>query len=192
MNASVSAILAQSHGIAAQPSAKAECPFCHHKTFSIKRNDLLEKCCHPACGRFITPSQRDGQSPHSVTSVLEALPQFSSRASHPEGCPLSECLQLPGHQAADPSPHSLRTDGVLFLSHARAPSFTMQEPDIACSWFDRVIVTQINFAADQLTPDERRLLFTLWFLSLFFESFIRTKPILAFIDSKEPGKSIAN
>jgi hypothetical protein len=73
MNASVSAILAETHGITAQPGAKVECPFCHHKTFSIKRDDLLGKCFHPACGRFITPSQRDGQSPHSLASVLEAI-----------------------------------------------------------------------------------------------------------------------
>jgi hypothetical protein len=52
MNASVSAILAESHGITAQPGAKVECPFCRHKTFSIKRDDLLGKCFHPACGRF--------------------------------------------------------------------------------------------------------------------------------------------
>jgi len=84
------------------------------------------------------------------------------------------------------------TDGVLFLSNARAQPFIVQEPDVACSWFDRVIVSMINFAADQLTPDERCLMFTLWFLSLFFESLMRTKPILAFIGPKGSGKSITN
>jgi hypothetical protein len=73
MNASVSAILAESHGITAQPGAKGECLFCHHKTFSIKRDDLLGKCFHPAYGRFITPSQRDGKSPQNLTNVLEAI-----------------------------------------------------------------------------------------------------------------------
>jgi hypothetical protein len=38
MSASVSAILAETHGITAQPAAKGECPFCHHTTFSIKRD----------------------------------------------------------------------------------------------------------------------------------------------------------
>ncbi len=38
MNASVSAILAETHGITAQPGVKVECPFCHHTTFSIKRD----------------------------------------------------------------------------------------------------------------------------------------------------------
>src|SRR2546428_11387931 len=73
MNASVSATLAESHGITAQPGAKVECPFCHHKTFSIKPDDLLGKCFLPVCGRFITPGQQDGQSPHSLASVLEAI-----------------------------------------------------------------------------------------------------------------------
>ena len=73
------------------------------------------------------------------------------------------------------------TDGILFLSNARAQPFIVDQPDVGWSWFDRVIVSQINFAADQLTPDERRLMSTFWFLSLFFESLMRTKPILAFI-----------
>jgi hypothetical protein len=38
MTASVSAILSESHSIAGQPGATVECPFCHHKTFSIKRD----------------------------------------------------------------------------------------------------------------------------------------------------------
>ena len=76
MNASVSTILAESHGITAQPGAKGECPFCHHKTFSIKRDDLLGKCFHPACGRFITPSRRDGQSLHNLPTVLARLLPF--------------------------------------------------------------------------------------------------------------------
>ena len=67
-NASVSAILSEKHGIAARPGAKVECPFCHHKTFSIKRDDRLGKCFHPACGRSVTPAQfrgicRDGRVP---------------------------------------------------------------------------------------------------------------------------------
>jgi hypothetical protein len=73
MTASVSAILSESYGIAAQPSGKFECPFCHHKTFSIKRDDLLGKCFHPVCGRFIAPSQQDGHSLHSLANVFEAI-----------------------------------------------------------------------------------------------------------------------
>jgi hypothetical protein len=73
MNASISAILSEMHGIANQPGSKIECPFCHHQTFSIKCDDLLGKCFHPACGYFITPNRRDGQSRHSLASVLESI-----------------------------------------------------------------------------------------------------------------------
>jgi hypothetical protein len=84
------------------------------------------------------------------------------------------------------------TDGVLFLSRANAQPFEVTEPDDTCSWFDRAIVSPINFAADRLTPAEQRLMFILWFYSLFFESLMRTKPILAFIGPKGSGKSITN
>jgi hypothetical protein len=73
MNAAVSAILSESHSMAAQPGVKVECLFCHYKTFGLKRDDLWSKCLHPACGLFITPSRRDGQSPHNLASVLEAI-----------------------------------------------------------------------------------------------------------------------
>lgn len=73
MNASVSAILRDCYGISAKPGAKVKCPFCHHKTFSLKRDDLLGKCFHPACGRFITPNQGDGQSSQSLANVLAVI-----------------------------------------------------------------------------------------------------------------------
>jgi hypothetical protein len=38
MSASVTAILSEAYGNTAQPGAKVECPFCHHKTLSIKRD----------------------------------------------------------------------------------------------------------------------------------------------------------
>jgi hypothetical protein len=73
MNASVAAIPSKRHGIATLPGAKVECPFFHHKTLSIKRDDLLGNCFHPACGRFIAPSRRDSQSPYNHSSVLDAI-----------------------------------------------------------------------------------------------------------------------
>jgi hypothetical protein len=73
MTASISAILSENYGITAQPGAKVECPFCQHKTFSIKRDDLLGKCFYPVCGRFITPTQQNEQSSHNLASVLEAI-----------------------------------------------------------------------------------------------------------------------
>jgi hypothetical protein len=84
------------------------------------------------------------------------------------------------------------TDGVLFLSSSNAQPFEVTEPDESCSWLDRAIVSTINFAADRLTRDEQRLIFMLWFYSLFVESLMRTKPILAIIGPKGSGKSITN
>jgi hypothetical protein len=84
------------------------------------------------------------------------------------------------------------TDGVLFLSSSNAQPFEVTEDDESSSWLDRVLVSTINFAADRLTRDEQRLLFLFWFYSLFFESLMRTKPILAFIGPKGSGKSITN
>ena len=38
---SVTAILLENHSIAARPGVKVDCPFCHHRTFGIKRDDQL-------------------------------------------------------------------------------------------------------------------------------------------------------
>jgi len=82
------------------------------------------------------------------------------------------------------------TDGVLFLSEPRAEPFTISEPDHSVSLLDQVLLSKINFSDDILTPNERRILLTIWFYSLFFESIMRTKPILALIGQKGSGKSI--
>lgn len=82
------------------------------------------------------------------------------------------------------------TDGVLFLYDRRNLPFEIGEPDPDTSWIDRIIVSKINFAEDYLTPQERCLLFTFWFLGLFFESIMRTKVLLAFIGEKGSGKTI--
>jgi hypothetical protein len=102
-----------------------------------------------------------------------------------------------GNQIYRISPHTIDlvdngADRVLFLSRSNAQPFEVMEDEESSSWLDRIIVSTINFAADRLTRDEQRLLFTLWFYALFFESLMRTKPILAFIGSKGSGKSITN
>jgi hypothetical protein len=84
------------------------------------------------------------------------------------------------------------TDGVLFLSSSKAQPFEVTEDNESSSWLDRALVCTINFAADRLTRNEQRLLFLFWFYSLFFESLMRTKPILASIGPKGSGKSITN
>ena len=59
MTPSASHMLLERFGIAAHPGGKVECPFCHHETFTLKRDDLLGKCFHPSCGRFLTPNGTD-------------------------------------------------------------------------------------------------------------------------------------
>jgi hypothetical protein len=56
----VAALLAEKYGLYVEPGRKTECPFCGHDTFSVKRDDTIAKCFHPACGSFITPYGDDG------------------------------------------------------------------------------------------------------------------------------------
>ncbi len=69
----VSQILHDVHGIAIRPGGKGDCPFCHHTTFSVKGDDSLGKCFHPACGRFLAPRSSNGQYAHSLASVLQTI-----------------------------------------------------------------------------------------------------------------------
>jgi len=82
------------------------------------------------------------------------------------------------------------TDGVLFLSTSEASPFSASlSLDATSSVLDKYIISKANFSLSLLTPGERRILLTLWFYSLFFESIFPTKPILAFIGPKGSGKS---
>lgn len=73
MARTISQILLEDHSVSIRPGAQGECPFCHHKTFSVKPDDTLGKCFYPACGRFLTLGRENGQYRHSLTRVLEAL-----------------------------------------------------------------------------------------------------------------------
>ena len=81
------------------------------------------------------------------------------------------------------------TDGVMFLKDGKAESFTIGPTQPKSDLLYKHIIGEINFAKDILSKDDRRLLFTLWFFSLFFESIHPTKPILAFVGEKDSGKS---
>jgi len=80
-------------------------------------------------------------------------------------------------------------DGVMFLSDSRAESFTIGPSAPRTSLLDRTIFSKIPLADDNLSAAERRLMFSLWFYSLFFGSIMPTKPILAFVGEKGSGKS---
>ena len=82
------------------------------------------------------------------------------------------------------------SEGVLFLSDSMAEPFIIGRPDYRTSPLDKFILSQVNFAEDCLSPDERRLLLTIWIYSLFFESIMPSKPILAFVGEKGSGKSV--
>lgn len=85
------------------------------------------------------------------------------------------------------------TDGVLFIADPKYQTFIV---DIAnkpsgISLFEKHIILGINFIEDRLTPDERRVLLRFWFYSIFFESMMPTKSIIAFIGRMGSGKSSA-
>jgi putative DNA primase/helicase len=73
MARTVSQILLEDHSISIRPGAKGKCPFCDQPTFSVKGDDSLGKCFHPACGRFLVPNSSNGQYVHSLTSVVQTI-----------------------------------------------------------------------------------------------------------------------
>ncbi len=80
-------------------------------------------------------------------------------------------------------------DGILFLSDSTAIPFEVGVPAQPGSYIDDVIFSKVNLSPDELLPDERRLLLIIFFYAVFFESFMPTKPILAFIGEKGSGKT---
>jgi len=73
MTTPVSRTLSERHGIDARPGVKVECPFCHHKTFSIRRDDSLGKCFHPDCGKYITSGSDDGGPDKVLHDILNRV-----------------------------------------------------------------------------------------------------------------------
>jgi hypothetical protein len=89
------------------------------------------------------------------------------------------------------------TDGVLFVDEDWMTPFELvfHDSNISLgndniSFLDDVIISRINFETNKLHPGESRFIFTLWLCSLFFESIMPSKLILAFIGPKGGGKSI--
>ena len=72
---SVSQRLLEEFSLSLRPGAKGECPFCHQQAFSVKADDTLGKCFHPACGRFLTARDDDSAYRVSLTRVLDAVYQ---------------------------------------------------------------------------------------------------------------------
>ncbi len=81
-------------------------------------------------------------------------------------------------------------DGILFLKDGNHYPILQKRKPPKHDLFAKLIVNKINFADDVLSPSERRILFEYWFYSMFFQSILPTKPILAFIGEKGSGKSL--
>ena len=82
------------------------------------------------------------------------------------------------------------TDGILFLKDSKAQAFEIEEIKSSSNLLDHVIFSKINFGPSLLTPNEGRLIFSIWLHSLFFENYLPTKPIMAILGPNGSGKSI--
>ena len=76
----VSQVLLEDFSITIRPGNKGECPWCHTHHFSLKGDDSLGKCFHPACGRFLTLGRDNGQYRYGLSRVLESLFQDCHQA----------------------------------------------------------------------------------------------------------------
>jgi len=69
----ITEILNQKYGIDVKAGQKCVCPFCRHKTFSIKSDNSIGKCFHPSCGRLILPSFNLSKSQDYAIGFLHHL-----------------------------------------------------------------------------------------------------------------------
>ena len=83
------------------------------------------------------------------------------------------------------------TDGVLFRKAHNATSFRLVPKEQVEMKFAELIIDKINFSEDTLTKEDKRILISIWFFSLFFGSILPTRMILALIGQKGSGKSVA-
>jgi hypothetical protein len=73
MSMSVSALLTEKYSIDIKPGGKGLCPFCRHRTFSIKRDDKIGKCFHPTCGRYVIPGLLEHSYQNGLDRVMEGI-----------------------------------------------------------------------------------------------------------------------
>jgi len=60
------------------------------------------------------------------------------------------------------------------------------------TYLKKFLIDRASFALEEehgLSPEEQRILFTIYFYSLFFESIQKEKPVICFLGLKESGKS---
>jgi len=83
------------------------------------------------------------------------------------------------------------TDGVLFLADSKTQPFTIAKTHSSSDSLDKVLFCKVNYSSGLLTQDEQRLVFKLWFYSIFFPQMMTTKPILVLVGEKGSGKTSA-
>jgi P4 family phage/plasmid primase-like protien len=71
----VSQILLEDFSVNLRPGAKGECPQCHHTHFSLKPDDTLGKCFHPACGYVLTTGRDTDHYRYGLARVLDSMYQ---------------------------------------------------------------------------------------------------------------------
>lgn len=83
-------------------------------------------------------------------------------------------------------------DGILFKDNEICQPYKLVDLFKDGYYLRRYLIDPINFATSsdvQLTPKEQKMVWQLYIYSLFFESLLKTKPILVFLGVKGSGKS---
>ncbi|RJP80237.1 MAG: hypothetical protein C4524_04110 [Candidatus Zixiibacteriota bacterium] len=81
--------------------------------------------------------------------------------------------------------------GILFLNPPDAEGYEIGEPETAEPWINRLILDTINFAEDDFTREESRLLLETWMLATFFPAIFPTRPLLTILGDQGSGKSMS-
>lgn len=81
------------------------------------------------------------------------------------------------------------TDGVLFLSNSEHEPFKKVDIDHDKDYLNDLFLGNINFEDSVLTGEEQKYLLRRWVFTLFFESIMPTKALLAIIGEKGSGKT---
>lgn len=81
-------------------------------------------------------------------------------------------------------------DGIIFLNNERNEPFSLTLENFEyVGLFKEIIIDKINFDDAVLSIEKYRIIFELWFYSLFFLSIMPTRPIIVFVGEKGSGKS---
>jgi len=83
------------------------------------------------------------------------------------------------------------TDGILFLHNSSCESFLVGAADPVRSDLNDVLLSKVPLRDENLTINDQRILFLMWFYALFFTELFPTKPILAIVGERGSVKSFS-